>query len=303
MNAKVKIPAELENILSICNPQPLPIVATLMVEHLHKTYDQRLKQLSKRRKRVAKAVIAKVLKLAGDCPGEVRISCGQYLGLHNTSMADELLRGMSRTYPKSAESGLSYLAELNPGKMGPLFFLWHLSNERNSNQNYGKAYNAWLVDHFGPKNDHSPEVPVVNLPSLMGHQYSSSATMLRRSSKVPLLRRNESGEWEFTKDQTSSAAVTIDLCALPEGMDFLQTVDEEAQLADEIKKDVQLLLSQSGKVKDTRSLLRKMPDLMERPDILTLLKVDASPLDERLSRINHMLSGAGLLGLPLEKAQ
>lgn len=306
MNAKVKIPAELENILGVCNPSPLPITAALLVEHLHKTYSSRLAKLQKRRKDVIGVVIAEVMTIADRYPGAVQLSCPVYVGSVCTAFGETLLRNLSTQYPKSIHSGLQFLASLYGDKMEPLFLCWRLSSERqNSSVDYGSAYNAWADSYFGVRNDLEDGEVANNLPRNFGHEYQSSNTALIRKARkgTEVLRKDDNGKWVATSKFQTTSSMTIDLTSLKAARAFLAVIDEEAALAQEIADDIKLLLGQAAKVKDARGLLKKMPDLLERPDILSLLKIDASPLDDRLNNINHALSGAGLLGLPLEKAQ
>lgn len=290
--ARVTINDELQSLIDNSKTTPAVLVAKLITDMLSSKYDKQADTLMKRRAALIKKIVEKVKNDVGpgrlghywDHGAEITIQFGVPVALSKSSISqvsplNDYFRSLDNCAPLSASSGMARIMNISMFKKGPALG-WAASmlfNDAYSDSGIGQKTRSFREQYGITK---------------QGFLYGVEGYRLVLKNKEPVLRVIK-GETTYEEGGTVSTFLKNVDFTLFEKLQELS--NEEAKMATAMYADMSLLAIQTAKIRGLARLLRKMPDMLEHPDLKMLLGFNVNPQAERVAYITRTLSGDAFL--------
>lgn len=261
--------------IAVSQVAPISLSMVLLTEHIARKFDKPVKKLVERRAYLASKFRSTVKrnKMIQAFPGSVtlRVSCCTML---YSEGFDDMLKEYSVNYPSSPMTGAERVLAVDALPKGHAlsFFLWHQFDRRWSRN---PSTRPALQDVYGE---------TVGDPEFCGYGWDDASIKVKPDVE--------------NKYQNS---MTVYLSDIDEqlGMEVAQLIKDEVSIYSSMISDMSLMASKTHKVKELSTLFRRLPELRKHPRLEQLLGANDSPAGQRVANLNHLLSGAGLLGEPM----
>lgn len=261
--------------IAVSQVAPISLSLVLLTEHIARKYDKPVKKLVERRAYLARKFrsMVKRNKMIQAFPGSVslRVNC---CSMNYSTGFDDMLKEYSVNYPSSPMTGAERVLVVDSLPKGHAlsFFLWHQFDRRWSRN---PSTRPALQSGYGE---------VVGDPEFCGYGWDDSTIKVKPDV-----------------ENKYHNSMTVYLSDIDEqlGMEVDQLVKDEVQIYSSMLSDMGLMASKVLKVKELPSLFRRLPELRKHPRLEQLLGANDSPAGQRVANLNHLLSGAGLLGEPM----
>lgn len=289
---RVTLNDELQSLVDNSKTTPAVLIAKLVTDMLAHKYDKRVDDLMKRRTTLMSKINQKIMNDVG--PGRLghywdqgaaitvdfgipstfqRAACGNYAVLL------DYFKSLDNCAPLSAASGMARIMNISMFKQGPAI-KWAASllfQDAYADSALGKHTKAFLTEHGLSKGE---------------FVFGLAGNKISLTNPKPTPRVLHGATTYETGGSLNTFLKNVDL-TLFEKMETLALM--EAALAKSLYDDIILLAQQTSKIRNLGRLLRKMPDMLEHPELKTLLGFNVNPQAERVAFITNTLSGAALL--------
>lgn len=271
---KVVISDELQSLINTSKASPAALVTRLFTDMLHRKYEAKAEQLYVQRS----VLLSEIL----DCPArsrmvselyklgaEVNIVIGYekfssaYFSQNSGSLYNQFMQ-MSTNYPKRSYQGMQRIVSLSAYKTCKAFRLLMLGVDRPTPTSRTEAYDKAL-------------------DSLGGMSVTHASVGLYRSNLVvrPI-------GYVYGKP-----SVTILLADLDKGLadKMNKLTDQEESLVRNMVSDCNLVIGNTTKLRDLTSLVKRLPDVLDHPDLKQMLGFDINPQADRIKRFSRVMGG------------
>lgn len=291
---RVTLNDELQSLVDNSRTSPAVLIAKLITDMVSKKYDKRAEELMKRRVALIAKIREKVQHDVGpgrlshywDHGAEIHLNLGITAPLTRAShtyysVLTDYFKSLDNSAPRNAAAGMARILNISMFKKGPAL-LWVsglLFHETYNDSQMTKKVRAWR-ESFDPALTKS------------GFLYGLHEGKLTLTNPNPVLRKLHG---EVTYEEGGSVVTylkNLDL-TLFEKLETLGMV--EAALAKSMYDDIALLAVQTAKVRSLEKLLKKMPDMLEHPDLKMLLGFNVNPQAERIEFVTRTMSGDAIL--------
>lgn len=282
--SKVVIPEEIQALAKNCKTRPNVIVVKLISDAISREYDDRVRNLLGERRNLLKDIYQELsqnpmTRGLADSGALFSVETGMLNGSFNASFSRHgglltLFKSVDVGAPRSGRAGLLRMQFFNVIKKGPAWgLLAELLIEGTSTSQPDNLVYKWL-------NEDSSGMDYLELRAGRG------ATQLKH-------RPNPDQKGSYFSSGTLVRLETLNK-NLYDRLHLLSKV--ENLMIMEMYKDIYLILRGADKVKNVEALIRKVPVLLEHPELKAMLGYDINPQADRIATLSKILSGQSLLG-------
>lgn len=289
---RVTINDELQSLIDNSKTTPAVLVAKLITDMLASKYDKRVDELMKRRAALLAKIKEKIQHDVGpgrlghywDHGAEITVQFGIPCTLQKSSIGsyndlNEFFKSLDSCAPLQASAGMHRLLSITMFKRGPALKWAAAMLFNDSYQDSGIG---------GDNKEFRNSYGVSKQEFLFGVEDYK----LTLKNKEPVARVLHGEKTYELGGSVGTFLKNVDL-TLFEKLETLSLM--EASMATEMFSDMVLLAKQTAKVRGLTRLLRKMPDMLEHPELKTLLGFKVNPQAERIAFVTRSMSGDALV--------
>ncbi len=278
MSKNVTIPEKLESLLEASKTSPSALLGIVLFEALSRDYDGLAKALIRQRAQV----INKINKLPEKNPlvrqlhdmgVQVTIDLGSDVGpdLWKSGGSDLclLFNNLSNNYPKSIRGGVERVSGMGHYKTGPAYLYLIL---------------GLLGHHFYPG----------SMGNSMGILYELTPFKRHEEAVAGIY---DDVLFVFGSNKAGSATLRLGSVAPQLQAELTEVCKAEGLLLERMRNDADVLFDRLNlrQLRNLTAVIKKIPTLLERKDLVKLIGFDDDPVQERANLITRVFTGEGIL--------
>lgn len=288
----LKFSPEVQSLLDNSTTHPMVLVLKLAMDNLKRRYDAEAEVLLERREKLMCELYQLLIRpnpFGGTSLHQFWYQGADitiYSGFNNTvqygataSQNDiaEMFKALDVHAPRSPKGGFNRVMGLKIYDKGPAFNL--VAHCLFGGDSSGDAYKNLksMLPKAGQPDGLSPETM----------RFGSTNSSVKFTNGQAVVRGGT----------TKGGSVTVYLDNLSPSLrlDLEELGKAENELVKRMYSDLRLLATRSAKIRSLDKIMRKMPDLIEHPELKLLLGYKVNPLKERVKAVTSVLTGEALL--------